>query len=65
MAINVQVWGPYPCWITLKDERGTEVRISHTELLKLEHAVAEAKRQVLMKLPSKDWHEVDPALAKP
>jgi hypothetical protein len=60
--INVTVNGPYPCWIRMTDESGTVVSIRHTELLSLENAVAEAKRQVLSKLPRRDWHEVDPKL---
>lgn len=62
MSITVEVGGPYPCWITITDGRDG-LRLRHTDLLALEHAVAEAKRQVLMKLPRKDWQEVDPKLA--
>lgn len=57
-----EVGGPYPCWIRLTVD-GKDLSISHTELLALEQAVAEAKRQVLMKLDRRDWHEVDPKLA--
>lgn len=60
---KVEVNGPFPCWIGLRDENGDGMRIRHTELLALEHAVAEAKRQVLCKLDRNYWHEVDPSLA--
>lgn len=55
--------GGYPCRVRLIDESGNAMSISHTELLRLEHAVAEAKRKVLCSLPRADWHEVDPKLA--
>ena len=65
MAITVQVNGPHPCWIDFTLPFGKTVRLDHRELLELEHAVAEAKRQVLCKLDRRDWHELDPKLAAP
>lgn len=61
--ITVEVGGPYPCWVTLRDENGDGMRIRHSELLQWESAMAEAKRQVLCKLDRNDWHEIDPTLA--
>lgn len=56
--------GGYPVFIRLLDESGNQLAsMRHTELLKLEHAVAEAKRKVLCALDQRDWHEVDPKLA--
>lgn len=66
MPIDVYVGGPWPCWVEfsgITDERRT-FRIRHTDLLQLEHAVQEAKRQVLCKLARSDWHEVDPMYAR-
>lgn len=61
-AFKVTVTGPHPCWIEITDGRNG-LRLSHTDLLQVEHAIAEAKRQVLCKLPRNRWHEVDPNLA--
>jgi hypothetical protein len=62
--IKVDVDGPYPCRIRMVDDRdGEAISLPHTRLLELEHAIAEAKRQVLCKLPREQWHEVDPKLA--
>ena len=47
---SIEVWGPYPCWIELKDNRGNEIRFSHKELINLEHAVKWAKREAKQKL---------------
>jgi len=55
--------GGYPVWIRLIDESGNALSIRHTDLLRLEHEIAEAKRQVLCVLPRPDRHEVDPKLA--
>jgi hypothetical protein len=63
MNIEIEVAGPYPCWITLKGPGDEVISLRHTDLLAIEHAIAEAKRQVLCKLPRRDWHEVDPSLA--
>jgi hypothetical protein len=57
------VWGPHPCTISITLESGSEIRIDHRQLLELEGALLEAKRQVLCRLDSRDWHEVDPRLA--
>jgi hypothetical protein len=54
--------GGYPVWISLTDDNGNAFSIRHTELLRLEHELAEAKRKVLCALPRTDWHEVDPKL---
>jgi hypothetical protein len=64
MNIDVEVWGPHPCWIKVRVDGQEVMSIPHTQLLQLEHAVAEAKRQVLCKLDRRDWHEVDAKLAE-
>lgn len=62
MAIKLRVLEPYPCWIRFESAKGV-MYIQHTELAALEQAVAEAKRQVLAKLPPDRHHEVDPVMA--
>jgi hypothetical protein len=61
--MDIKVSDPYPCWISIQHDGG-ELRLSHKELLALEHAVAEAKRQCLCKLNPYQWHEIDPKLAE-
>lgn len=65
MSIKLEVGDPYPCWISLYIDGEQVAKIQHTQLLQLEHAVAEAKRQVLCKLDRRDWHQVDSTLAGP
>lgn len=63
MSIEARVDDPYPCWVSLYIDGKQVAKIPHTQLLQLEHAVAEAKRQVLCKLDRRDWHQVDATLA--
>lgn len=54
--------GGYPVRIEIVVGPGS-ICLDHKRLLELEHAIAKARREVLMELPRDRWHEVDPALA--
>ncbi len=54
---KIHVSAPYPCWITLKDDKGTKIRFSHDELRDLEYAVQSAIREAKRLLKS-EGHEV-------
>lgn len=62
ITVEVSVGG-HPCWIRLIAENGNALTLDHRELLRLENALAEAKRRILCELPRSCWHEVDPKLA--
>lgn len=54
--------GGYPVFVMI--EQGDQmIRLRHNDFLKLEHAISEAKRQILCSLDKRDWHELDPNLA--
>lgn len=61
--VRINVSDPYPCWVEI-EIGGEKMKLRHTDLLSLEHAIAEAKRQVLCKLPRDAWHEVSPILVQ-
>lgn len=56
---QVEVTSPYPCWITIKTDRG-EIRFSHRDLADLQHAAASAKLVVHERLGQQALHEVGP-----
>lgn len=54
---EVEVDGPYPCWITIK-YRDQEIRlVRHTELSDLAYALAKAIHEAKQKL-GRDAHEI-------
>lgn len=44
------VAGPSPCWCSIRDDGGGEIRFNHRNIADLEHLVAEMKKDALRKL---------------
>lgn len=61
MKINVSQGG-YPVWVEIIIGE-MRVTIKHTEFLRLENAMTEARREILCSLDQRDWHTFDPKLA--
>lgn len=47
---DIEVSGPYPCWIRVNDDNGAGFSFSHRELRDLEYAVGWAVREARHKL---------------
>lgn len=41
----------YPCWCSITDETGNEIRFNHNQLSDLEYLVTQMKKAAIEKLP--------------
>jgi len=46
-----QVSEPFPCWCSIVDESGNEIKFTHSSLSDLEHLVSQMKKAAREKLP--------------